>query len=194
MRPAHQAREVRLTPRIGLKSSPASMRPAHQAREVKRTDARGRVCGRSFNEARASSAGSNGVRRFPRPPASIASMRPAHQAREVKGSPPRRESRRRASMRPAHQAREVTPPKGNLAFGNGASMRPAHQAREVRTGCGPRSPGARRFNEARASSAGSKRQGARLCGWRPSFNEARASSAGSNAAKRGPRPSPSTLQ
>ena len=60
-----------------------------------------------------------------------------------------------------------------------ASMRPAHQAREVsqlhRRSCQP----AGRFNEARASSAGSKRRLMAMRRCRRRFNEARASSAGS---------------
>ena len=109
-------------------------------------------------------------------------MRPAHQAREVSrdllylGA-----AELDASMRPAHQAREVTALSRDhlqrLVF---ASMRPAHQAREVKKwSCSP-GLGLPGFNEARASSAGSKPACLQPLPQRPGFNEARASSAGSN--------------
>ena len=59
-------------------------------------------------------------------------------------------------MRPAHQAREVSrvpPIRVNAGL---ASMRPAHQAREVRIGRSFSPAPLHCFNEARASSAGSK--------------------------------------
>ena len=58
-------------------------------------------------------------------------------------------------MRPAHQAREVKERRVPQPASGAASMRPAHQAREVRSSAGRRGRPRPRFNEARASSAGS---------------------------------------
>ena len=112
-----------------------------------------------------------------------------------------------ASMRPAHQAREVSPRTPAHPPPSSASMRPAHQAREVGVNRAPAMLMVSRFNEARASSAGSMNFGEKtsiesVASMRPahqarevqekpsdcshakdSFNEARASSAGSMGKK-----------
>ena len=107
-------------------------------------------------------------------------MRPAHQAREVTFPRCADGAAGDASMRPAHQAREVKLEALLLILGADASMRPAHQAREVSASSSMDSRSGIGFNEARASSAGSKRRGDRTTAAPPCFNEARASSAGSN--------------
>ena len=107
MRPAHQAREVSVDLADFQHPPPASMRPAHQAREVMEKIIARWANRDGFNEARASSAGSNWDRSSAPGPRSsfnearassagskfaviqgnvdilVASMRPAHQAREV---------------------------------------------------------------------------------------------------------------
>ena len=65
-------------------------------------------------------------------------------------------------------------------------MRPAHQAREVIDPLGSLRGSLQRFNEARASSAGSMVSGMRLFSGGDRFNEARASSAGSSPSGGGP--------
>ena len=130
------------------------MRPAHQAREVPGASNRLTASRSCFNEARASSAGSNAQvggaaspgAGFNEARASSAGSRPSMVAGQRRAV---------ASMRPAHQAREV------LALGSLFSA--------LRS----------RFNEARASSAGSTAKRRQLPQGQRRFNEARASSAGS---------------
>ena len=156
------------------------MRPAHQAREVTGGGGAGGGGNKCFNEARASSAGSKSQVAEAESREDLASMRPAHQAREVMGKCNVQATVQGASMRPAHQAREVSRPPAPAARGG----RRFNEARASSAGSKTRPPAGwhRRtsFNEARASSAGSKRSEPKGASGSASFNEARASSAGSN--------------
>ena len=131
------------------------MRPAHQAREVSGSYRSSRAAPCCFNEARASSAGSNATLRKPRRLHNSFNEARASSAGSNDGQAESYHTERIASMRPAHQAREVIHAEANHIRVQNASMRPAHQAREVRSDWRAHPGLGKGFNEARASSAGS---------------------------------------